>query len=168
MTARDRRRATGWRAVLRRLLRHVGGNVAAEMGIVAILLTTLISGTLEFGMIIFQIMEVNNAAENGAAYAAINGFNCPGNPGTPQCIQTAVTSASGLQNVAATPAPSTFCGCPATSGIAAASCSATCSNGDQAGIYVTVNAQYSFVFGQYAKLLGVPNPLTAASTVRVQ
>ncbi|HEV2300881.1 MAG TPA: hypothetical protein VGR91_04860 [Stellaceae bacterium] len=163
-----RRAAAGSCRILRRLWRPAGGNVAAEMGIVAILLTALISGTLESGMIIFQIMEVNDAAESGAAYAAINGFNCPGNPGTPQCIQTAVTAATGLQNLQATPAPSTFCGCSGTSGITAASCTTTCSNGDLAGIYVAVNAQYSFVFGNYARLLGLPNPLTATSTVRVQ
>lgn len=159
---------TGWRGVLRQLLRHADGNVAAEMGIVALLLTTLIAGALEFGLIIFQIMQVNNAAESGAAYAAINGFNCPGTADTPICIETAVKAASGLPNIAATPAPATYCGCPAASGITQASCSATCSNGDAAGIYVSVNAQYSFVFGNYARLLGLPNPLTATSTVRVQ
>lgn len=154
--------------VWRRLWRRDNGSVAAEMGIVALLLITLIAGTLEFGMIIFQIMEVNSAAEAGAAYAAVNGFNCPGTPDTAQCIETAVTAATGLQSLQASPAPTTFCGCPGTSGITSASCTATCANGDQAGIYVTVNAQYSYAFGQYARLLGLSSPLTATSTVRVQ
>jgi Flp pilus assembly protein TadG len=144
----------GWR-------RDRRGSVAAEMGLVALLLTTLIAGVIEFGMIIFQVMEVDNAAESGAAYAIRSGFSSSG-------ITTAVTSATGLVGVQASPAPSKFCGCPGTGGVTAVTCSATCSAGDSPGTYVKVSAQYSFALGQYAVLLGLPNPLTATSTVRIQ
>lgn len=149
------------RALARRLLRSERSSVAAEMGLVAVLLCTLIAAVIEFGMIIFQIMELDNAAESGAAYAIHGGFNSSG-------ITTAVTSATGLVGVQATPAPSEFCGCPGTAGVTSVTCGSACSNGDAPGTYVTVSAQYSFALGQYAVLLGLPNPMTATSIVRIQ
>jgi Flp pilus assembly protein TadG len=150
----------------RRLLRFVGGSddairgaVSVEFVIIAPTLALMLVCTLDLG--IYRKMQVENAAQAGAAYAVLHGF-------TSSSIQNAVTSATSFAGVSASPAPSEFCGCASSSGITAATCASTCSSGSSPGTYVTVSAQAT-----YNTLLPypvVPNnyTLAAQSTVRIQ
>lgn len=137
------------------------GVAAIEFGIVGMMLTLLLLGLIDFGMGYWEQIEVGNAARAGAEYAIFNGWDLSG-------ITTAVTSATSLGSVAATPAPTQSCGCPsASAGITAATCGSSCAGGGTAGIYVTVNAQASytpiFPFSGFANAV----TLTASTTVRI-
>lgn len=137
------------------------GNTIIEFALVVSILATLTLGVLDFGIGFWEDMQVGNAARAGADYATKNGFNSSN-------IQTAVTSATTLSSISASPAPTQSCGCPSvTSGISSASCGSSCASGGIAGTYVTVNAQAS-----YTTLFpwpGIPNPvtLTASTVVRI-
>jgi Flp pilus assembly protein TadG len=152
----------------RRLSRFAGsaeegcrGAISIEFAIFAPTLVLMLVCVLDLGMGIYRKMQVQNAAQAGAAYAVLHGF-------TVSSIENAVTSATSFSGVSASPAPSEFCGCASTSGVATATCSSTCSGGSSPGTYVTVSAQAT-----YTTILPypvVPNSytLTAQSTVRLQ
>jgi Flp pilus assembly protein TadG len=106
------------------------GTAAVEFGLVVTFLSFLFIGLADFGMGYWEDMQVSNAAVAGAEYAIANGWNQSG-------ITTAVTSATGLGSIQATPAPTQTCGCPsATGGIATATCGSSCASGVTAGTYV--------------------------------
>lgn len=137
------------------------GTISLEFAVFAPTLVLMLVCTLDIGMGIYRKMQVQNAAQAGAAYAVLHGF-------TTSSIQNAVTSATSFSGVNASPAPSEFCGCATNSGVTAAVCSSTCSGGASPGTYVSVSAQAT-----YNTLLPypvVPNSYTfsAQSTVRIQ
>jgi Flp pilus assembly protein TadG len=138
------------------------GIAAIEFAIVAPTLVLLFICTADLSLGIYRKMQVQNAAQSGAAYAMLYGF-------AQNSISSAVTNATGFSAVAATPQPNEFCGCPsATSGVTGVSCSSTCPSGATPGTYVTVSAQAT-----YQTILPyplVPNSFTfnAQSTVRLQ
>ncbi len=144
------------------------GTAAIEFGLVATFLSFLFLGLADFGMAYWEQMQVGNAASAGAEYA-INAATAWTQAG----VTTAVTGATSLGSIQATPAPTQTCGCPsATTGITAATgtpptCGSSCAGGGTAGTYVTVNAQasYSFIF----RYPGIASPLTltASTTVRI-
>lgn len=143
---------------IRRFLRCSRGNAALEMGIIFPIFVTLIVGTAQYGLAIFQFMEAGYAAQVGANYAITNGFNA-------SAIQTAVTSATSLATVTA-PTPTQACGCASTTGISSATCGTTCpgAGAGPAGTYVTVQASVS-----YSPVLpGIPSPFTAQAVVRLK
>ena len=139
-----------------RLWAAVGGVGTIEFAVVASMLATLAIGMLDLSMGIWQQMEVGNAARAGAEYASRKGWNS-------SAIQTAVTSATSLASITASPSPTQSCGCPdVTSGVVAASCGSTCSSGLTASTYVTVGAQAS-----YSTILpypGISSPLTLTAS----
>jgi Flp pilus assembly pilin Flp len=132
------------------------GVTMIEFAFIAPVIAVLIIGIIDFGMGLWQQMEVADAAEVGAAYAAANGWNS-----SVSGIENAVTGATGLSSIAASPAPTwpPWCGCPsASSGITAATCGSPCSDGSLAGHYITVSAQSS-----YSTILpwpGISRPMT--------
>lgn len=132
------------------------GVSAIEFAFVAPVIAVLIIGIIDFGMGLWKEMEVANAAQAGAAYAAAKGWSS-GVSG----IESAVASATSLSSITASPVPTwpPWCGCPNTSsGIAATSCGSPCSDGSTAGHYVTVYAQ-----APYSTILpwpGINNPMT--------
>jgi len=143
-----------------RLWRREEGVSAIEFAVVGGSLSLLLLGVLDFGIGFWEKIQVGDAAQAGAQYAARNGYDSAR-------IQTAVTSSTTLSGVQASPAPSETCGCPnASSGVTTAVCSTTCSDGETAGTYVTVNAQVSYrtIFAWP----GVSNPMTLASSVTVR
>jgi Flp pilus assembly protein TadG len=94
-----------------RLLRADAGVSTIEFAVIASMLATLAIGMLDFGIALWQQMEVGNAARAGAEYAAKNGWNSSG-------IQSAVTNATSLSSISASPAPTQQCGSPdATKGV---------------------------------------------------
>jgi Flp pilus assembly protein TadG len=143
-------------ARIRRFLRCTKGSAALELGIVFPMFVVLIVGVANYGLAIFQIMEVQYAAQVGADYAQTNGFSAAN-------IQTAVTSATAFTAVTA-PTPTQACGCASVTGITTATCGSTCTGGASAGTYVTVQAS-----APYSPVLpGIPSPIVGQIVVRIQ
>jgi Flp pilus assembly protein TadG len=139
----------------------IRGVAAIEFAILAASMTLMMVCVVDFGMGLYRKMQVQNAAQAGAQYAAIHGFSAGS-------ISSAVTSATSFSGVAASPAPSQFCGCPNNDGVAVVECSAVCGDGSTPGAYVLVSAA-----GSYDTILGYPGipktfALTAESRVRLQ
>jgi Flp pilus assembly protein TadG len=137
------------------------GAISIEFAVFAPTLVVMLVCSLDLGMGIYRKMQVQNAAQAGAAYAILHGFMA-------SSIQNAVTSATSFSGVSASPAPNEFCGCASTTGVTAATCGSTCSGGSSPGTYVSVSAQAT-----YNTLLPypvVPNSYTfsSQSTVRIQ
>jgi Flp pilus assembly protein TadG len=136
------------------------GVSAIEFAFVAGILSILLLGVCDFGLGFWEQMQVANAARAGAEFAVKNGYDAAN-------IQTAVTNATNLTGIQASPAPSSSCGCPdVRTGVTAATCGSTCADGSTAGTYVTVNAQVS-----YSTLFawpGISNPMTLASSAMVR
>ena len=136
------------------------GVSAIEFAFVAGILSMLLLGVCDFGLGFWEQMQVANAARAGTEFAVKNGYDATN-------IQTAVTNATNLAGIQASPAPSSSCGCPdVTAGVTAATCGSACADGSNAGTYVTVNAQIS-----YRTLFawpGLSNPMTLASTATVR
>jgi Flp pilus assembly protein TadG len=154
--------------------RSESGTAAIEFGLFIPVLLILLTGTAELGLLMYEGMQVNNAVEAGALYAATNGWNLTTDP-TGAAIVTAVQNASvlptGLNTLAATPAPAQFCGCPAASGITpvgAPPCSATACTGSPAGTYVQVNALLTHtVLIPAPTSWGIPATLSAKAVIRI-
>jgi Flp pilus assembly protein TadG len=137
------------------------GIAAVEFAFVAPVLVILIVCTADLGLGLYRKMQVQNAAQAGAQYAAVHGFDS-------SSISAAVTGATSFSAISASPTPSQFCGCPSSTGVTSTSCSSTCSGGASPGTYVTVSAT-----GSYTTLIsypGIPSTFTftAQPTVRIQ
>lgn len=142
--------------------RHaVAGAAAVEFALAATIIMIVLTPVLDLGMAFYQQLQVQDAAQAGAQYAAAKGWNSTG-------IQNAVTSASSNLTISASPAPSETCGCPNGTSIVAASCGSACTNGQSAGTYVTVNAQASYSPILPYSFFGSSTTLSATSVVRVK
>jgi Flp pilus assembly protein TadG len=157
--------------LLPRLARAGDGATAIEFAFLGTALLWLALGVLDFGMLFWDQMQVAIAAQAGADYA---GANSTAYTGTPPAIPTtystnitsAVTGATNLATIAATPAPSALCGCPtAAGGVQSFTCQASCSGGGTAGTYIVVNAT-----GSYTPLFpwAGSGPISLTSTAFVQ
>ena len=135
------------------------GTAAIEFGMVGTMLSLLLLGMVDFGMGYWEQIQVGNAARAGAEYAIFKGWNQSG-------ITTAVTSATSLSSISATPAPTQSYGCPSVSAITTAASGASCTGGGTAGSYVTVNAKASYT--TLFTYPGVTNPLTLTASVTVR
>ena len=142
-------------------LRDARGVSAVEFALAAPLLATILTLLVDFGFGFYEKMQVEDAAQAGAQYALLNGWNST-------AIQNAVTSATTLSGLTATPAPTQSCGCPNGTAIAAATCGSTCSNGLSAGTYVTVNAQATYTPLISYPVMGSTVTLSAQSMARIQ
>ena len=141
---------------LRQFRRATNGGAAVEMGIIFPFFTLLVLGVTEYGLAMFQIMAVNNAAQIGANYAMINGYN-------PTNIKNAVNAATNIP--AANVTVTEICGCTNGTSISNLGCGPPlplCGT-QTAGAYVTVSV--SQAYSPVAP--GITSPLTAAVTVRV-
>jgi len=115
---------------------------------------------VELGEGVYEAMQVQNAAEAGALYAAKYGWN-------PAGISAAVVNSTGLSGVTASPAPSEFCGCPAANAIAASACAQACAGRAIAGTYVRINASLTHqTILAYPGMVS-PTTLTGVAIVRV-
>ena len=144
-----------------RFTRSTSGATAVEVALVAPVLMMLALGMADFSMWMWNKMRVQNAARAGAEHAAAKGFFDSAQ------VSTAITSATGMAGVSATPAPTETCGCPSVSlGVITATCGSTCASGQKAGTYVTAHAQasYSMVF----PWPGLPNPVTLNASAKVR
>ena len=164
------------------------GNAAAEMGLVITLFLLLLGGAMEFGIVIFQIMEVNNAVEAGAGYASANAGNCTAPTcGTSTCtpgacnaayttaIKNVIQGSTGLSSNVTASTPTVKCGCPSNSGVtlSTSSCPKPCvTGGPNPGTYVVVNGSYSLLTNTIPFLPNngsiLPSSINFTYTVRVQ
>jgi len=148
--------------IARRIALSRSGTAAIEFGLAIPLLLVMLMGTIELGFAIYEAMQVYDAAEAGALYAAQNGWSASG-------ISTAVTSATSASGLTATPAPSQFWGCPDETGITTvASSSVKCTGNTSPGQYIQVNATLN-----HSTILPYPGPslptsFTAKSVIRIQ
>jgi Flp pilus assembly protein TadG len=156
---------SGWCGILGRAAGESRGAALVELAFAIPVLTGLLVPVIDIGMGLYQKMEVQDAAQAGAEYAIQSGWNSA-------AIQSAVTNATGLAGISATPAPSEFCGCPTTTGITVQTgsppCTQICSGGSVAGTYVTVNATATYNPIMTYPILGSAVSLTAQTTVRIQ
>jgi Flp pilus assembly protein TadG len=145
-----------------KLLFDENGTAAIEFGLVGTFLGLLLLGLVDFGMGYWEQMQVGNAARAGGEYAILNGWNQSG-------ITAAVTSATGLGSITATPAPARIYGCAsASAGITTATSGSNCTGGGTTGTYVTVNARASYSTAFTYPGIANPLTLTASTTVRIQ
>jgi Flp pilus assembly protein TadG len=131
------------------------GNAAVEMALIAPLLVTLLIGMADYGTAIHRRMQVQHAAQAGADFAMRNGFSSA-------AIATAVTNATTVAGLSATPLPVEGCGCASAGMVVPAVCALPCASGEAAGTYVTVSAQAT-----HTTLLpypGIPSSFTFTAT----
>jgi Flp pilus assembly protein TadG len=137
------------------------GMAAVEFALIGPLLIMAAVCTIDLGMGMHRKMQVQTAAQTGAEYAATHGFDA-------NAIASVTTSATSLTGIAASPAPTRFCGCPTSTGINASSCEATCAGGQMAGTYVRVSAQSTYTPILPYPMLPPSYDFTAQATVRIQ
>src|SRR5579862_5271100 len=104
------------------------GVAALEFSLGAPLLVALLIPMVDFGIGFYHQMQVQDAAQAGAQYALIHGWNSANS----NAIQLAVTNATSLTSISPSPAPVESCGCPQGTSVAAVSCGGTCTNGQTA------------------------------------
>jgi Flp pilus assembly protein TadG len=157
------------RAVLIRLktmLAASDGVAAVEFAVFVPVLLALLVPLCDLGMGLSAKLQVWEAAQAGAQYALANGF-------ASSAIENAVTGATSLSSISASPAPAESCGCPTGSAVAAANpavppCTGTCPGGELSGTYVTVTATAVYYPLIPYPALGSSVTLTATSFVRIQ
>ena len=146
-----------WRSAVR----DTRGAAAIEFGIMIPLLSLSVIAVTDLGLGVHRKMQVENAAQAGAQYAMVRGFDTT-------AVSNAVTSATTSTAITASPAPAQFCGCPTSTGVGTVSCGTVCTGGAKAGTYARVSAQ-----GTYSTLMNYqyfPTTYTysAQSTARLQ
>lgn len=171
------RGAGTFRRAWRKFRRNQRGVAMIEFAVVMPMLVLLMLPLVDLGIGFYTKTQVMTAAQAGAQYAFVNGWS--GTNSTAQtAILSAVTSATSLASISATPAPTLACGCSDGTTITYSSpgsfsqsdCAtlAACANGQDPGAYVTISAQANytplFTFG----IFGGASTLSASSTVRVE
>jgi Flp pilus assembly protein TadG len=114
----------------------IRGVVAIEFAMIAMMLIIMTIGTVDMGMGFYRKMEVQNAAQAGARYAMVKGFDVAG-------IAAAVSAATTYTDIVASE-PSTFYGCPSATGVTTVPQNTVCPDGTQAGEYVTVSTSATY------------------------
>src|SRR6202171_207568 len=99
---------------------------AVEFAITEPLLIGMLIPLVDLGFGIVKNTQLRNAAQAGAQYALVNGWDST-------AIQSAVTNATKLSPIQALPAPSQSCGCPNGTTVSSATCGSVCSDGVNAG-----------------------------------
>jgi Flp pilus assembly protein TadG len=137
-----------------RVSRQDRGAAAVEMAIICPILIAVLAGVVDFGMMLYQQTVVVTAADAGALYAIVNGYN---QANIENAVQNSYDNVS-FSAVSASPAPSQFCGCALSSSpwitqLCTSSCTFPCaqnyrnscgSGSVAASTYVQVNAQSSY------------------------
>jgi len=152
------------RRSLRQLVSREDGVRGASMIEFAIIAPMLIAATVcavDLGMVSYRNLQVQDAAQTGAQYAALHGFNTSN-------ISSAITNATSYAGISASPAPTQFCGCASTSGISTIACGSQCPGAIAAGTYVTASAQATYTTILPYPVIQNSYALSAQSTVRIQ
>jgi len=146
----------------------IAGSALLELTIIAPLLVITSIYTMDFGLLFYKQMQVQNAAQAGVDWAMTNHiFNDAG-------IRAAVTNATNYADISvSTGYPIQRCGCPSSTGVtftsntAPAPCPAC--GGSVGGLYVTVQTQATWnSFIRYGLFSSATRTVTAQATVRIQ
>jgi Flp pilus assembly protein TadG len=149
------------RGMMRAMRDDRRGVAAIEFAIMVPTLIMMTVCTVDLGMGIYSNMQVQSAAQAGAQYAMVHGFDA-------SLISSAVSNATGQSGISASPAPAQYCGCATSAGVTNVTCGSACPAGAVSGTYVQVSTQ-----GTYTTILPYPMiansfALTAQAVVRVQ
>ena len=144
-----------------RALKETTGVAAVEFGLMIPLFGLMLISVTDIGLGVYRKMQVESAAQAGAQYAVVRGFDA-------SAISTAVTSAINATAVTANPSPTKFCGCATSSSISTVACGTTCPGGAMAGTYATVSAQASYATILDYRVVPATYTFNAQSTVRLQ
>jgi len=142
-----------------RCLRNRSGIGAVEFAIVAPLLILMFVAMADLGLGIYCNVQVASAAQYGAQYALVNGYNT-------SAIRSGVTNSSSLNPLTVTPV--SFCGCPGANGVVPQGGCGLCSDGSTPGTFARVSVTHT-----YTTLIpypGLPSSfiLSSQSTVRLK
>ena len=138
-----------------------GGAAAIEFAVIGAFLCMTVVATGDLGMGFYSYMQVQNSAQAGAQYAAVHGFNSGQ-------IASAVTNATSVPGITASPAPAQYCGCASGATVSNAACGTTCPDGMTAGTYVTASAVRDYTTLVSWPMFPDSYHQTATSTVRIQ
>jgi Flp pilus assembly protein TadG len=158
---------------IRRFLVEDEGSALVEFTIFAPMLVIMSIYAMDFGLLFFNKLEMQNAAQAGAQWAIANGVY------NGSRIAEVATNATKLPASQITVTSNEFCGCPSTTAVAledptkpSGPCSggATCSGGALAGNYVTVSANPTTAYKSFVAygLFSVSKPVNGSATVRIQ
>jgi len=151
--------------------RSISGLAALEFALLLPFFALLLAFMIDAGGAISARTQVQNAAQAGARYAQVYGWNAT-------AIAAAVTSASSLANISALPAAQLLCGCPTGSAITflALNCTtavpantycAGVTPAEKPGRYIVVGAQYSYSAPLAFAVWPSVQVLTATATTRL-
>ncbi len=116
------------------LRKRTRGAAAIEFALTMPIVALLFAGLFDLGYLAYETMEVQAAAEAGAQYAGQNTWNAT-------AIAAAVTGATGMIGITASPAPAQFCACPTGAALTPATCGTTCSGGGTTSTYGQISTQ---------------------------
>jgi Flp pilus assembly protein TadG len=171
---------TAMRHAFQRLMFGEDGAALVEATIIVPILVVMSIYTMDFGLIFYNKMEMQNAAQAGAQWAIANRpfYNSTD-------IQVAAKNATLLPASAVTVTPSQFCGCSKDSSgnlvvtqLSAGACTtpapgAACNTSGVAGTYVSVSATPATTYnalvgyGLFSGTNSTPD-ISATATVRIQ
>ncbi len=132
------------------------GNAAIEFALILPVLFLLLSGVVNFGLILANKNQLNGVVSAGMLYAF-------GNSSIPSAVQNAMTASTNLSPL--TVSATTFCECMNGSN---PGCSNTCPDGSTVGTYVTVTAQSQVTLIALDFILPSPFVTSAQGTIRVK
>jgi Flp pilus assembly protein TadG len=149
----------------------IAGSALIEFTLLAPLLVVTSIYTIDFGLLFYRKMQVQNAAQAGVDWAIANRiFNS-------SYISTAATNATNYATISVS-TPIRQCGCPSSTGVVTsgytynsptATCIPACPNGSVPGLYVTVQTQATWdSFVRYGLFSSANRTLTAQATARIQ
>jgi Flp pilus assembly protein TadG len=141
--------------------KSMGGTAAIEFAIIGGVFSAVMVVSGDIGLAYYSNMQVQTSAQVGAQFASVHGFNAT-------AIDTAVTNATSISGITATPAPTQFCGCPSGTTLSTATCGSVCADGTGAGTYVTVSAARTHTTVVPYPWLPASFAQTSSATVRIK
>jgi hypothetical protein len=149
---------------LLRFARNRKGTSAVELALCLPLLAGMVVPLTDIGMGAYTQMQVTNAAQAGAEYAGVVGFNSAN-------IVSAVTNATSLSGVTASPAPAQSCNCVSGTTVGPSlgtpPCAQACASG-KVGTFITVSAQATYTTLFDYPGISSPLTITAQSVIRIK
>jgi Flp pilus assembly protein TadG len=134
------------------------GNALIEFALLAPLFALMLAIVCDLGFAGYRTMQVQAAAEAGVEYAAVESPTGNWNAAAVTAIKAEVASATDTAGITvSSPYPTTVCGCAGSGSFTQSSCSVTCVNGDQPGLYAVVGTQLQY--HMVMPYTGLPNPL---------
>ena len=137
------------------------GIAAIEFAVLGAVLCLIVVAIGDLGLGFYSYMQVQNSAQAGAQYAAVHGYNS-------SAIVNAVTNATSVPGISASPAPTQYCGCASGTTVSNATCGSICPDGMTAGTYVSASAVRDYTTLVSWPMFPASYRQTATSTVRIQ